>query len=166
MGDRLIVRTAAAGIVATRCGKQSASAGDPPAASANDDPPPALYTRPQARAGKQVFLQHCAKCHGKDLQGSLGPAIAGTKFLQAAQQNHWSLEIIRYLVVTTMPLHDPGALSKEQYADILAYLLASSCYPAGDKPFSHEDDPALKKVQLQPLAGAHPDNRKFGTCKP
>jgi len=170
-GGRLIVRTAAAGIVSKRCGARSAPAADPPAndppaAASSDDPPPALYTRTQARAGQRVFRQHCAKCHGRNLQGSLGPAIAGTQFLEAAQHNHWSVEIIRYLVVNTMPLHDPGSLSKEQYADVLAYLLASSCYPAGDKPFPQRDDPGLKKVQLQPLAGAHPGNPKFGTCKP
>jgi polar amino acid transport system substrate-binding protein len=173
-GDRLIVRTAASGIVAALCGKRAAPANDPPAAASADDPPPAakvadpspaLYTRAQAKAGKRVFLQHCVKCHGKNLQGTLGPAIAGTSFLQTAQRNHWSMYIIRYLVVNNMPLHSPGSLSKEQYADVLAYLLASSCYPAGDKPFPQQDDAELKNVELQPLAGAHPDNRKFGTCR-
>ena len=160
-GDRLIMRTAASGIVAALCGKKS----DPPAAASTDDPPPALYTRAQARAGKKVFLQHCVKCHGRNLQGTLGPAIAGTGFLQTAQNNHWSLYIIRYLVVNNMPLHSPGSLSQEQYADVLAYLLASSCYPAGDKPFPQQDDAELKKIELRPLAGARPDNRKFGTCR-
>ena len=155
-GDRVIVRTAAAGVVAALCGKQSDS---------KDDPPPALYTRAQARAGKRVFLQHCVKCHGRNLQGTLGPAIAGTSFLQTAQNNHWSLYIIRYLVVNNMPLHSPGSLSKEQYADVLAYLLASSCYPAGDKTFPQQDDAELKNVELQPLAGVRPDNSKFGTCR-
>ena len=169
-GDRLIVRTAAAGIVAALCGKRSAAANDPPAdppaaSSADDPPPPALYTRAQAKAGRRVFVQHCVKCHGKNLQGTLGPAIAGTSFLQTAQKNHWSLYIIRYLVVNNMPLHSPGSLSKEQYANVLAYLLASSCYPAGDKPFPQQDAAALKNVELQPLAGAHPDNRKLGTCR-
>lgn len=164
-GDRLIVRTAASGIVAALCGKHASAASDPPPAASAGDPPPALYTRAQARAGKQVFLQHCVKCHGKNLQGTLGPAIAGTSFLQTAQRNHWSMYIIRYLVVNNMPLHSPGSLSKEQYADVLAYLLASSCYPAGDKPFPQQDDPELKTVELQPLAGAHLDNRKFGTCR-
>jgi polar amino acid transport system substrate-binding protein len=162
-GDRLIVRTAAAGIVASLCGKRPAPANDPPAAAAGD-PPPALYTRAQARAGERVYLQHCEKCHGKNLQGSLGPAIAGTSFLQAAQQNHWSLHVIRYLVVTTMPLHSPGSLSQKQYADVIAYLLASNCYPAGDKPFPQHADPELKKIDLQPLPGAHPDDPKLGTC--
>jgi len=174
-GDRLIVRTAAARIVAKLCGGQAAPASDPPpaaskadppqAAASKDDPPPALYTRAQARAGRRVFVQHCAKCHGKNLQGSLGPAIAGTKFLKAAHDNHWSMYIIRYLVVNNMPLHDPGSLSKKQYADVLSYILASNCYPAGHTPFPLHDDPALQKVELKPLTGGHPDNRKFGTCK-
>jgi len=64
-----------------------------------------------------------------------------------------------------MPLHSPGSLSKEQYADVLAYLLASSCYPAGDKTFPQQDDAELKNVELQPLAGVRPDNSKFGTCR-
>jgi polar amino acid transport system substrate-binding protein len=164
-GDRLIVRTAAAGIVAALCVKRPAAVNDPPAAASAGDPPPALYTRAPAGAGERVYLQHCVKCHGKNLQGSLGPAIAGTGFLQSAQRNHWSLYIIRYLVVNNMPLHSPGSLSKEQYANVLAYLLAASCYPAGDRPFPQSDDPDLKKIDLQPLTGARPDNPKLGTCR-
>jgi polar amino acid transport system substrate-binding protein len=179
-GNRLVVYTAARPLVAALCSKRSAGtppapqgkadppadppAGDPPAAELEAGPPPALYTSPQAKAGRSVYLKHCLKCHGRDLQGTLAPAVAGTSFLQTAQRNGWTLYIMRYLVVNTMPLHEPGTLSPEQYANVLAYLLASSCYPAGDKPFPQRDDEQFKHIALQPLTGARPDNRKFGTC--
>lgn len=178
-GNRLVVRTAAAPLVAALCSKHTGKtppasqqksaqadppAGDPPAAQRADGPPPALYTSAQAKAGRSVYLKHCLKCHGKDLQGTLAPAVAGTSFLKSAQHNGWTLYIMRYIVANTMPLHEPGTLSPEQYANVLAYLLASDCYPAGEKPFPQHDDEQFKHIALQPLTGVHPDNRKFGTC--
>jgi len=185
-GNRLIVRTAAAPLVAELCRKQSAATprakadppksdpppkGDPPARhpavppqQQNSGQTPALYTAAQAKEGKKVYRQHCEKCHGKTLQGSLGPALAGTGFLQAAQRNDWTLYIIRYLAVNTMPLHSPGALSPEQYANVLAFLLAANCYPAGDKPFPQQEDAQLKSIHLHPLTGVKVRYPKLGTC--
>ncbi len=34
---------------------------------------------------------------------------------------------------TTMPLNNPGVLSRDQYADILAFVLKSNGYPAGER---------------------------------
>lgn len=182
-GDRLVVRTAAADIVAGLCREPSAVATPPrPATQAKADPapqrdppapvqpadggkPPALYTRAQAKAGRGVYLQYCVACHGKNLQGTLAPEVAGTNFLQTAQRNGWTLHIIRYLVVNTMPFHSPGTLSPEQYANVLAYLLAANCFPAGDMPFPQHDDAQFKKIHLHPLTGVHPDNNKLGTCR-
>jgi len=182
-GDRLVVRTAAADIVARLCREPSAvvtpprlatqAKADPPPQSdppapvrtADGGKPPALYTRAQAKAGRSVYLQQCVACHGKNLQGTLAPAVAGTDFLQTAQRNGWTLQIIRYLVVNTMPFHSPGTLSPKQYANVLAYLLAANCFPAGDMPFPQHDDEQFKKIDLHPLIGVRPDNNKFGTCR-
>lgn len=125
---------------------------------------PKLYTKAQAKAGKKVFFSHCISCHGKNLQGVAAPSVAGNDFLDTAEHNGWTLEVIRYLVFNNMPFNAPGELSPKQYSDVLAFLLASNCYPAGNKPFPEHDEDRFKKIQLKPVAGAHPDHPKIGTC--
>ena len=186
-GDWLIVRTAAAPLVAELCRKGSAARpqaqADPPRSDPlpKGDPPardptvpllpqdgghaPALYTRAQALQGKEVYRQYCVECHGKDLQGALGPALAGPGFLQTAQSNHWTLYIIQYLAMNTMPLHSPGTLSPEQYANVLAFLLAANCYPAGDKPFPQKEEAQFKSIPLHPYAGVQARYPELGTCE-
>jgi polar amino acid transport system substrate-binding protein len=46
----------------------------------------------------------------------------------------------------------------------MAFLLASSCFPAGSKPFPQADDASLASIKLGPLAGTTPANAKTGTC--
>ena len=40
-----------------------------------------LYTAAQAAAGGQSYAQNCAVCHGAELGGGAGPALAGDTFL-------------------------------------------------------------------------------------
>jgi mono/diheme cytochrome c family protein len=127
--------------------------------------PPALYTKAQAEQGAQIFAGSCAKCHGANLQGTAGPAVAGRVFLETAQHNGWTLAMIRYLVVTNMPLNAPSALSTQQYASVMAFLLASNCFPAGDKPFPTAADPTFNDIKLGPLPGQHPNQDEYGNCK-
>jgi mono/diheme cytochrome c family protein len=132
------------------------------AAAANT---PALYTKAQAEQGAQIYAGTCSKCHGANLQGTAGPAVAGRVFLDTAQHNGWTLAMIRYLVVTNMPLNAPSALSPQQYASVMAFLLASNCYPADDKPFPTSADPAFNDVKLGPLPGHPPNQDQYGVCK-
>ncbi|GAC1408781.1 MAG: hypothetical protein NVSMB64_17350 [Candidatus Velthaea sp.] len=124
----------------------------------------ASYTAAQAHSGAKVYAQNCLSCHGATLQGTAAPGVAGTEFLSAAKKNGWSLTDLRTLVVENMPLSNPGSLSKQEYADVMAFLLASNCYPAGAKPFPTADSPAYAKIKIGPVAGAHPSNAKLGTC--
>jgi polar amino acid transport system substrate-binding protein len=124
-----------------------------------------LYTRAQAEQGAQIYAGTCAKCHGTNLQGTAGPAVAGRVFLDTAQHNGWTLAMIRYLVVTNMPLNAPSALSPPQYAAVMAFLLASNCYPPGDKPFPTSADPAFNDVKLGPLPGQLTNQDQYDVCR-
>ena len=89
-------------------------------------------------------MDMCAACHDPKLTGGVGPALAGTEFLEA-----WKGESVGDLFATIkdeMPLTAPGTLTPEQTADILAFLLSSNRYAAGSelKP----DAAALKAVPL------------------
>ena len=93
---------------------------------------------------------NCASCHGGNLQGTAAPAIAGKDFQKTAVADKYTVSIIRTIVTQNMPLNNPGSLSDPQYAAIMAYLLASNCYPAGATAFPIQDTPALKVTMGPP----------------
>src|SRR5665213_2772297 len=123
-----------------------------------------LYATAQAEQGQQVFSQDCASCHGAQGQGASAPGIVGTPFLNKAKLLGWSVDNLREVVVSTMPRNNPGSLSPQQYADVLAYLLAADCLPAGNSQFPAKSTPALKSTPLQRPGGVSPDDQKSGTC--
>jgi polar amino acid transport system substrate-binding protein len=176
-GDMIVLRTAAAKSVAEICASERKKVPpDPPAAPAavqhaRQTPPaasggqtPALYTEAQAQQGKQIFATKCVACHGANLQGTAAPSVAGDDYLVTAQHNGWTLEIMRYIVFDQMPRNSPASLSPTDNADVMAYLLASNCYPAGTKPFPSADDPSFAKIKLGPVPGQHPGQNAKGVC--
>lgn len=122
------------------------------------------FTLAQAHAGAAIYRHSCLQCHDADLQGSAGPAVAGTEFLTTAAGNKWTLADMRTTVFENMPFNNPGSLTPAQYANVMAFLLASSCFTAGSKPFPSAATPALSKIKLGPVHGAKPSNAKLGTC--
>jgi mono/diheme cytochrome c family protein len=163
--DAIVMHTAAEDLVGQLCAEAapvSASSDTPDPASSNNAS--ALYTEQQAEAGKQVFDGNCASCHSNNLQGGSAPPVGGLAFLNKAKILHWSVADMRNLVVNAMPANNPGSLSPQQYADVLAYLLAADCYPAGDKSFPTDATPALKQTDLHPIQGAKGENPDSKTC--
>jgi mono/diheme cytochrome c family protein len=136
-----------------------AQVADAPAASS-----PALYTTQQAHAGQAVFTANCVGCHGANLLGVAAPGVAGTEFLTTVKNNKWTLADFRTLVVENMPLNNPGTLTPTQYANVIAYLLASNCYPAGTTAFPEKETPNLAKIKMGPVPGAKPSDEKTGIC--
>ncbi len=105
----------------------------------------APYTLAQAQTGKTLYAQSCQSCHGANLQGVSAPALTGSSFGHA----HLSVAQIRTITTQQMPLTAPGSLKPDQYAAIMAYLLAYNCIsPAngGKTPFPTKADPALAKI--------------------
>lgn len=161
----IIMHTAAEDLVAQLCADAApVSASSDPPDPASSGKATALYTEQQAEAGKQVFDGNCASCHGNNLQGGSAPPVGGSAFLKKAQILHWSVADMRNLVVNAMPANNPGSLSPQQYADVLAYLLAVDCYPAGDKSFPTDTAPPLKQAELHPIQGAKGENPQSNIC--
>jgi polar amino acid transport system substrate-binding protein len=125
---------------------------------------PTSYTQAQAKAGLKVYTSQCASCHGANLQGVAAPAIAGTNFLKTAQSNKWSLQTIDQIVTVNMPFSAPGSLTPTQYADVMAYLLASNCYKAGSTPFPTTAPSSFAKVQIKPFSTKPANADKNGVC--
>jgi mono/diheme cytochrome c family protein len=97
------------------------------------------YSDSQATRGERLYRTHCSSCH--TAQNHSGPDF----------QQQWTgrtaydlFEIIR----TTMPLDDPGRLGRQEYADILAYLLKLNGYPAGTEPLA-SDNERLRRVRIE-----------------
>lgn len=125
----------------------------------------ALYTIQQAQAGAAIYATTCASCHGGNLQGVSAPAIAGAEFQKTAVSNKYTVSIIRTIVTQNMPMSNPGSLTDPQYAQIMAYLLAENCYPAGAKPFPTDDTPALAKVTMGPPTHPRATPDANGVCQ-
>ncbi|MDQ2871797.1 MAG: cytochrome c [Candidatus Eremiobacteraeota bacterium] len=103
------------------------------------------YTAAQVATGRTLFSQQCASCHGAQLQGVSAPALRGSSFAHA----NLSVSQIRTIVTQQMPLSAPGSLKPDQYAAIMAYILASDCLTpsgGGKTPFPTTDNAAFKKI--------------------
>lgn len=98
------------------------------------------YTEAQAMRGATLYSEQCASCHGEDLTGvaDLFPALAGDTFLMSWQGRPMS-ELFEK-VSLTMPALDPGSLTPEQSADLVAYMLSVSKYSAGTMELASSAD--------------------------
>src|SRR5271163_3321747 len=105
------------------------------------------YTRDQAQIGAQIYSGTCSVCHGSRLQGGAAPALTGASFAQSLKTTYTTTSALYALISTQMPVNNPGSLSKTQYTQVLAFILAKNGYPAGSAPL---DAAHLDKVALLP----------------
>ncbi len=95
---------------------------------------PTLFSNSEAVQGRVVFEQHCAACHGDDLRGKIGPALIGPSLGSAG--NHTTVSIMFNVIAFEMPADYPASLTKQNYADVMAYILQRNGYPADPHPRS------------------------------
>jgi mono/diheme cytochrome c family protein len=91
---------------------------------------PPQFTAQQAAAGKTAYNSNCAACHGSTMtDGTFGPPLAGEYF-----RNAWFGRTVRTLYdhAKTMPPASPASLPDNTYANILAYVLQTNGFKAGD----------------------------------
>jgi S-disulfanyl-L-cysteine oxidoreductase SoxD len=89
-----------------------------------------IYTLAQADRGKAVYANHCAKCHGDDLEGhDEVPELGGAHFM--ADWEDQSVADLVQRIRSTMPLDNPGTLSGVRTTDVVAYLMQQNGAPAG-----------------------------------
>src|SRR6478672_12472362 len=98
-----------------------------------------IYTEAQAKRGEGLYSQYCASCHGPDLTGGeMAPGLTGGEF-----QSNWndlSLGELFERMRISMPQNAPGSLSRQQDADILAFVLFKSNFPAGQAELPSQTD--------------------------
>ena len=103
--------------------------------SANDG----VYTAAQATKGQALYAQACETCHQPE-------KFTGAEFTRAYVDRPLN-EINR--AMAEMPQDNPGTLTAEDVASLIAYFLQMNKYPAGPAPLSGEAD-ALKAIILAP----------------
>ena len=90
-----------------------------------------VFTAAQARRGRRVYNQNCSSCHGPELRGGeMAPGIAGSDFIV-----FWTELPVGSLferIRVSMPEDSPGRLSDQEYTDVVAFMLDSNSYPAGE----------------------------------
>lgn len=89
-----------------------------------------VYTEEQAKRGEAIYEKQCSACHGDKLAGrESAPPLTGGAFL--SNWNGLPLSDLFERVRKTMPQNAPGKLTRQQNADILAYVLSFNRFPAG-----------------------------------
>src|SRR5579862_3149971 len=118
----------------------------PMPAGATDAPPAAMpqFTAAQAEAGKTAYEKNCITCHGTNLEGGGGSPLAGPAFVRHWANGRHKLDDIYTQISTIMPATAPGSLTKEEYTNIVAYILSRNGFTSGSVPLT----PSVLQVTL------------------
>lgn len=107
-----------------------------------------VYTKEQSQRGQVIYFTSCVRCHKAEMTGSqIVPPIMGEHFLA-----RWSRKTAGDLfewVRTKMPPFDKERLSRQESADVLAYILSRNEFPAGAADLA-ADFGALRMIRVAP----------------
>jgi mono/diheme cytochrome c family protein len=106
-----------------------------------------VYTEALAKRGEAVYRQNCAACHGVALEGieTAGP-LTGARF--TANWNGVTVGDMLERVRVSMPHDRPGTLSRQQTADVLAYVFSVNRLPAGKTELVRQTE-ILKQIKFE-----------------
>jgi S-disulfanyl-L-cysteine oxidoreductase SoxD len=114
-----------------------------------------VYTEEQAKRGEALYEKQCSTCHGDKLGGrESAPPLTGGAFF--SNWNGLPLSDLFERVRKTMPQNAPGKLTRQQNADILAYMLSFNKFPAGKTELYRQAE-MLKEIRFD---WKKPDSKK------
>jgi mono/diheme cytochrome c family protein len=106
-----------------------------------------VYTSDQAQRGAALYAGQCASCHGSELTGGeSAPPLTGGDF--SSNWNGLTVGDLFERIRISMPADRPGRLTREQDADILAFILRVGGFPAGKAELEHQAE-VLKQIRYE-----------------
>jgi mono/diheme cytochrome c family protein len=97
-----------------------------------------VYTAAQATRGRDLYALQCRSCHTPESHtGVIFDTWWGGKLLS---------DLFEY-VQERMPKNEPGSLTPQEYADVVAYLLRMNALPTGSEELS-TDVTALSRIRI------------------
>jgi mono/diheme cytochrome c family protein len=106
-----------------------------------------VYNEAQAQRGRATYLDACSNCHGRDLEGAdMTPALTGAGFM--ANWDGLTVGDLADRIRVSMPLNSPGTLSRQENADVVAYILRFNQFPVGKEELPREV-PAMKLILIK-----------------
>jgi mono/diheme cytochrome c family protein len=102
-----------------------------------------VYSESQATRGMATFGQSCAGCHALALEGKA--PLVGEPFWKSFAQKSVG-DLLDY-VSANMPNGSPGSLSESSYKDIVALMLKSNGFPAGNTELRRDNIADVQIVQ-------------------
>jgi alcohol dehydrogenase (cytochrome c) len=107
------------------------------------------FTDAQAQAGRGVYDQNCAGCHGRNLEGSGdAPALVGGTFMLT-----WRTKMVSELfgqILQTMPPSSPGSLGESTTLNVTAYILQSNGVVPGQQPLTPSAAMSIGSIVTRP----------------
>jgi mono/diheme cytochrome c family protein len=106
-----------------------------------------VFTEAQSDRGRALYGRECASCHGDSLGGGeSAPPLVGDGFL--ANWNGLTVGDLYDRIRVSMPQDNPGRLTRQQDADIVAYMLAFNQFPPGKADLDTHSE-VLKQIQIR-----------------
>jgi mono/diheme cytochrome c family protein len=103
-----------------------------------------VYNNEQAKRGEAAFVEACSNCHGRTLEGAdMTPGLTGGAFM--ANWDGLTLGDLFDRIRTSMPADRPGSLSRQDNADVIAYILQFNQFPSGKEELPR-DALVLKQI--------------------
>jgi S-disulfanyl-L-cysteine oxidoreductase SoxD len=111
------------------------------------------YTEEQAKRGQPLYSRECASCHGAMLEGGEeAPPLSGGTF--TSNWNGSTVGDVFERIRLTMPADNPGRLSRQDDADVLAYMLSVASFPAGKAELATQTE-VLKQIRFEASKPKH-----------
>ena len=147
---RLAAAVAIAGLSALAAARSTSGANQAAAPAASEERPRSVwdgvYTEEQAKRGEAVYRERCSSCHGPTLTGRemAGPLVGATF---TANWNGVTVGDLFERTRVSMPHDRPGTLSRQQTADVLAYVFSANKFPAGKTELARQPE-LLKQIRF------------------
>jgi mono/diheme cytochrome c family protein len=98
-----------------------------------------VYSSVQATRGRDLYAVQCRSCHTPESHtGAIFDSWWGGRLLS---------DLFEY-VQERMPKNEPGSLTPQEYADVVAYLLRMNKLPSGSEELS-TDVAVLRRIRIE-----------------